>query len=163
MGWPLFRNGKILLCRGGLASTCCQSVLKLEISGTGVYHIGDSPLQSSAGSGAYVAVELYDDNGNRVGACGDTSHTIAITGQRTFTLRFYMMAWHGNEGCDLDDFTVGVAGTINNNAGSGGSASMDLSGCPTSTASGSGTCSTPANGKSFTIVADETTETVTIT
>lgn len=159
--FPLFRNGKILLCRDKLALTCCHSILKLKISGTGVYHIGDDPLESSAESGAYVAVELYDENGNLVGACGDTSHSIAITGQRTFTLRFYMMAWHGNEGCGLNDFTVGVAGTINNNTVGGGSARMNLSGCPTSTVTSG--CSTPANGKSFTIVADEATETVSIT
>lgn len=170
MPFPLFRNGELLFCGGKLAATCCtppSASLVISVSGTGVYHIGDPPLPSDAGSGAYVAVELYDDNGNLVGNCGQTTWTIALTSRRTYTVRYLLMAWNGDstkpgyEGCDPDDFVVGVAGVINGNSQHGDSATTDLGGGPTDPDAEH--CWTVANSISFDLDCDPTTETVSIT
>ena len=159
MAFPLFRNGKLLFCQGGLATKCCQDDpegpdrLYIDLTGAGVYH----KEELGGDNGCYVAVEVYDDNGNLVGQCGQTSFTLPIFGQRTYTIRWHMMAWHGTEGVPLSWFTVGLVAKIN--AGRVCEKSMTLDGATTeTTASG---CRTLSGSLFFTITADPLTETVT--
>lgn len=166
--FPLFRNGNLLFCNGHLATTCCRPPqLVVEVSGTGVYHIGDNPIPSDAGSGAYVAVELYDDNGTLVGFCGQKRWEIDLPARKVFTVRYLLMAWNGDstkpgyEKCSPSNFRVGVAGVINGNAAHGDSATTNLGGGPTDPDAEH--CWTVANSISFDLDCDPATETVSIT
>lgn len=148
MGFPWFNNGSLLFYSDGqhssLAERCCKANLHFEASGGGAYS-GDE-LGDGTGSGVFIATRALTGGGIMFGSCGDESWSInSIDRPVTYAVRFYMMAWDGNEKVSLGDFTVGVAVTLTNKNGDTATASYSTTLAGSGTSKEHNTCKTPGD------------------
>ena len=126
MGFPWFHNGSLLFYNNGqrssLAERCCKAQLEIEASGGGP--ISGADIGDGSGSGVFIATRIYTGGGSAFGSCGDDYWSIDnIDHPVSYAVRFYMMAWHGDEAASPSDFTVGLAVTLTNRNGDSVSAS----------------------------------------